>query len=183
MSFKSFFKKINELEKQESESNSILAMKLHNNFDSDIIQNLMKKPVELNRFHHPNINKIHGIFLGDENLSSSIFLHQCSQNIGEIIESNIISKSDAVCFIYEISEGMEYAHSLKIVHRNLKPSNIFISSDLTIKMMFPKDQLSLIDADDPKLFFFIAPEMKDDVYIKKVDIFSFGTLIYYILNL
>ena len=143
--------------------NSILAMKLHNNFDSDIIQNLMKKPVELNRFHHPNINKVHGIFLGDENLSSSIFLHQCSQNIGEIIESKIISKSDAVCFIYEISEGMEYAHSLKIVHRNLKSSNIFINSDLKIKisdfvfaqMIFPKDQLSLIDANDAKLFFLL----------------------------
>ena len=86
---------------------------------------------------------------------------------------------------------MKYAHSLKIVHRNLKPSNIFINSDLTIKisdfgisnMMIPKDQLSLIDPEDTKLFFFIAPEMKNDNYNEKVDVFSFGALIYYILNL
>ena len=34
-----------------------------------------------------------------------------------------------------------------------------------------------------KLFFFIAPEMKDDVYTEKADVFLFGALIYYILNL
>lgn len=50
-------------------------------------------------------------------------------------------------------------------------------------MIFPKDQLSLIDANDAKLFFFIAPEMKEYVYTEKVDVFSFGALIYSIFNL
>ena len=58
------------------------------------------------------------------------------QNIEEIVESKMISKSDAVCFIYEIAKGMKYTHSLKIVHRNLKPSNIFINSDFTINKLY-----------------------------------------------
>ena len=93
----------------------------------------------------------------------------------------MISKSDDFCFIYEISEGMGYVHFLKIVHRNLRPSNIFINSDLTIKisdfvitqMMFPKDQLSLIDANDTKLFFFKFNNIPNLRNILKMNVYDY----------
>lgn len=170
---------------------SIGVLKVLNKNDPVIIQNVMRDLVQLNRFNHPNINKTYGIFLGNENIPPSILSHRCSQTIDDLVENKLISKTDSVCIIYQIASGMKHAHSLNIIHRNLKPSNVFVSSDQTVKicnfgiakMMPQKEQLSLISGDDTKLFFFIAPEMMNDEPItEKVDVFSFGSLLYFILN-
>lgn len=171
--------------------NAIRVLKALGQISPENVLNFIRECIQLNKHNHPNINKIYGAFLGDENIPPSILLHRCPHNIETLIENKMISKADSVCIIYEIAEGMRYAHLLKISHRNLKPSNIFISSDFHVKisdfgidkLMLPKDQLSKINVEDTKIFFFIAPEMMNDENCNgKADVYSFGALMYFILN-
>ncbi|KAK8843245.1 hypothetical protein M9Y10_025099 [Tritrichomonas musculus] len=173
------------------QENAIRVLKALGQISPEKVQNLIRECILLNKYNHPNINKIYGAFLGDENIPPSILLHRCPHNIETLIQNKMISKADSVCIIYEIAEGMRYAHLLKISHRNLKPSNIFISSDFHVKisdfgidtLMLPKEQLSKINVEDTKMFFFIAPEMMNDENCNgKVDVYSFGALMYFILN-
>ena len=45
------------------------------------------------------------------------------------------SWDDVRRIIYEIGEALEYAHSRGLIHRDVKPSNVFITSNATTKLL------------------------------------------------
>mgnify|MGYP001063004474 CR=1 FL=1 len=61
-------------------------------------------------------------------------LEECPNDLNQVIQNKIFSKVQLVSSIYQIAEGMKYIHSQKINHLNLKPTNILISEDGTIKI-------------------------------------------------
>lgn len=94
---------------------------------------------------------------------------------------------------------MKYVHNLNIIHRNLNPMSIFIiedneeNDDINIKIgefgiseLFSlQEQLTLSTRGILGNIKFIAPELtndNDNNYDKKVDVFSFGVLIIFIIN-
>lgn len=83
----------------------------------------------------PNIIKAYGIFLSDKTKSTpSILLEYCEKTLNKVIKDKTLSQIDIVFAIYQIAEGMKYFHSKKIIHRYLKPLNILISNDDTLKI-------------------------------------------------
>ena len=102
----------------------------------------------------------------------------------------MFSNVDIAFSIYQIVEGMKYIHSLKIIHRDLKPSNILVTDDGTIKicdfsiskLMTPDEQRTSMTGNIGTLFF-MAPEMLNgQIYDEKVDVFSFGILMFFLLS-
>lgn len=91
--------------------------------------------------------------------------------------------------IYQIIEGIKYVHFNHIIHRGIKPTNILIGSDGSIKisdfgiskLMTAEEQSMTCGAGTQK---FMAPEVIDECsnYDEKVDVYSFGVLLFYILS-
>ena len=142
----------------------------------------------INMLNHPNIIKTYGIFLGDEKKSPSILFEYCYTNLKESIDNKKLNNVDIVFTIYQIVEGMKYVHHRKIIHRDIKPSNILISSDGTIKISdFGISKLMSLDEQSTTggvgTQKFMAPEIiNEEKYDEKVDVYSFGVLIYFVLN-
>lgn len=44
------------------------------------------------------------------------------------------SESEVKFFMLQVLEGLEYLHSQKIIHRDLKLGNLFLGENMTIKM-------------------------------------------------
>jgi serine/threonine protein kinase len=82
--------------------------------------------------------------------------------------------------------GMRAVHEKRLIHGNLKPSNILIDkSGQALIGDFGTSRLEIDDATftgDTGTVHYAAPEMfKDDPYTNKVDVFSFGLILYEIL--
>ncbi|KAK8837373.1 hypothetical protein M9Y10_036806 [Tritrichomonas musculus] len=143
----------------------------------------------INILLHPNIVKAYGIFLGDETNSPSILLEFCPLSLEEAIIEKKLTNVDLVFSIYQIAEGMKYVHFNHVIHRDLKPTNILITKEGTIKisdfgiskLMSPDDQSMTCGIGTQK---FMAPEIIDECsnYDEKVDVYSFGVLLYFILS-
>lgn len=154
------------------------------------LQNFIKEYEILNMLNHPNVLKTFGIFLSDEKTPASILLEYCTNDIGKAIKDKLLSKVDIVFSIYQIAQGMKYIHSNNIIHRDLKPSNIFIANDGTIKIAdFGISKIMSADEQQTSMtgnigtLYFMAPEiMNGEKYDSKVDVYSFGVLIFFILN-
>ncbi len=52
-----------------------------------------------------------------------------------LMQKRVLSAEEVVEISRQICKGLDYAHSLGIVHRDVKPANIMITSDGTVKIM------------------------------------------------
>lgn len=135
--------------------------------------------------HHPNIIKTFGIFLGDSDHSPSILLEFCPFNLFSMIKK--FSKEQRVVAVFEIASAMNEVHKHNLIHRDLKPENILLDESLHVKVSdfgiskFGNDRNTKTIGIGPLKF--MAPEiLNDDNYTIKVDVYSFGILMFYILN-
>ncbi|NWV15439.1 E2AK2 kinase, partial [Ptilonorhynchus violaceus] len=85
----------------------------------------------------------------------------------------------------QIVKGVEYIHSEKLIHRDLKPQNIFISHDDKIKigdfgLVTSVAYETLTENRGTKSY--MAPEQFGDKYGKEVDIYAMGLIWFEILS-
>ena len=153
------------------------------------LKNFLNEYGIMNMMNHPNILKTFGIFMSSENNPPSILLEYCPKNLDSVIKKKELTNVEIVFSIYQIAEGMKYVHFKNVIHRDLKPTNILISEDGTIKicdfgiskLMTSEEQTMTRGVGSQK---FMAPEIiNEDVnYDEKVDVYSFGVLVYFMLN-
>lgn len=158
------------------------------NVSSENLDNLINEYKRLDALDHLSILKIQGTFFHDDKIQPSILIEYCQMNLEQAIKSKAFSNPQRVFVIYQIAEGMKYAHFNKIIHRNLKPTNILILKDNIVKicdfgiahLMSAKDQILSRGNDTQK---FMAPELiNDEKYNEKADVYSFGIIVYFILS-
>ena len=151
-------------------------------------QSFLREYELLSMLKHPNILNTYGFFFSDAKHPPSILLEFCSENLDDAVCNKSLSNVQTVFFIYQIAEGMKYVHFKQIIHRDLKPSNILIASDGTIKicdfgiskLMTVEEQSKTRGVGTQK---FMAPEnINEEEYDEKVDVYSFGVLVFFVLN-
>lgn len=109
-------------------------------------------------------------------------------------ENRDCSIEDAVDIVLQIADALEYAHRKKVVHRDVKPSNIMIQRDGTAKIMdfglaksVHVGDFSLTKTGDiigtPR---YMAPELLKSSRSREInyqaDIYSLGTILYELLS-
>ena len=92
--------------------------------------------------------------------------------------------SDALQFVYEIAEALDYAHSQGVIHRDIKPANILITEDGRAKIAdFGVARLNHALATHSGQIFgspaYMAPEqLNGGVADARSDLFSLGVMLY-----
>ena len=175
-----------------SYNNKIYALKIMNyrksspnNYSDN--QNFIKEYEFLSSLNHPNILKTFGIFLGNERKPPALLSEFCQMNLDELMKSKELSKFEIVCLIYQIIEAMKYLNFKKIIHLNLKPSNILIQNNIRVKIGDFRISQSTnhdyhIKSHEIGELNFNAPEIFNGDYNEKSDVYSFGILLFYILS-
>lgn len=113
--------------------NKMVALKVphYQNFEMDT---LLKEPRMLARLNHPNIV---GVFHAEK--ESDLFFIVMEYVEGESLEGllereKIVPHRAACEYILQICDALDYAHSQQILHRDLRPANIFISKSGVLKV-------------------------------------------------
>ena len=160
---------------------AIKMMKHNQAMDEDFLENFRKKGKFIAQLNHPNIVQVYDI----EELYRTIFIIlECLE--GESLEDLLERKgalpfSRALTFLTQACSGLAYAHDHKIIHRDVKPSNIFILKDDHIKLLdfdlacSPGEE----DFDQTGIFHYMSPEqIKGDPIDLRSDIYSLGIMAY-----
>lgn len=150
------------------------------------LQKFIDEQQKLMRNNHPNIVKTLQIFV-DKNGKPRRILHEYFENkLEKMVNDNLLSNVDKVCAIYQLAKVMKYVHSLKIIHKKLKPSNIFIDENKIVKIGDFGDDITNIGIKFDTVAYessFISMEVKKkEKYNESSDVFSFGFLVYYIIS-
>lgn len=138
---------------------------------------------------HPNIVKVYDVSFGD--LIQYIVMEYIEGiTLKEYIErTGNLSWNDAVSFAIQILRGLQHAHDKGIVHRDVKPQNIMVLGDRTIKVTdfgiarFARNESQTITDKAIGSVHYISPEQaKGELTDEKADIYSLGVIMYEMLT-
>ena len=150
--------------------------------------------------NHPNILSIYHI--GTHNGAPYIVSELLEgETLRERLAGGALPQRKATDFAWQIAKGLAAAHEKGIVHRDIKPDNIFITNDGRVKILdFGLAKLAAFDPaqsqtavptrkvnTDPGTVMgtmgYMSPEqLKGNVVDQRSDIFSFGAILYEMLS-
>ncbi len=138
---------------------------------------------------HPNIVKVYDVSLGDR-LQYIVMEHIDGITLKEYIErQKVIRWRDALHFVTQMLKALQHAHDKGIVHRDIKPQNIMLLQDGTIKVTdfgiarFSRSEHRTITDKAIGSVHYISPEQaRGEITDEKSDIYSVGVLLYEMLT-
>lgn len=138
---------------------------------------------------HPNIVKIYDVGFS-EKIQYIVMEYIDGITLKEYIEEEkVLTWKDTVHFVIQILRALQHAHAKGIVHRDIKPQNIMMFTDGTIKVMdfgiakFAREEGKTATDQAIGSVHYISPEQaKGDVTDEKSDIYSVGAMMYEMLS-
>ena len=170
----------------------IVAVKiLKNEFadNEDFVRRFRNESKAIAVLSHPNIVKIFDVGFTDK-IQFIVMEYIDGITLKEFIEQQGVLKwKDSVHFIIQILRALQHAHDRGIVHRDIKPQNIMLFPDGTIKVMdfgiarFAREEGKTISDKAIGSVHYISPEQaRGDVTDEKSDIYSVGVMMYEMLT-
>lgn len=138
---------------------------------------------------HPNIVKVYDVGFGDR-IQYIVMEYIDGITLKEYIESQqTIRWKDAVHFAEQVLQALQHAHDKGIVHRDIKPQNIMLLPDGTIKVTdfgiarFSRSEHRTMTDKAIGSVHYISPEQaRGEVTDEKTDLYSVGVLLYEMLT-
>ncbi|NLJ30016.1 MAG: Stk1 family PASTA domain-containing Ser/Thr kinase [Clostridiales bacterium] len=138
---------------------------------------------------HPNIVKVYDVSFGDriqyivEEYIDGITLKEYLDQQKEI------KWKEAIHFTVQILRALQHAHEKGVVHRDIKPQNIMLLQDGTIKVTdfgiarFSRSETRTMTDKAIGSVHYIAPEQaRGDITDEKADLYSVGVMLYEMLT-
>lgn len=157
--------------------------------NSDFLRRFRNESKAIAVLSHPNIVKVYDVSFGDRiqyivmEFIDGITLKQYIEQQGEL------KWREALYFTVQILQALQHAHEKGIIHRDIKPQNIMLLEDGTIKVMdfgiarFTQAETQTMTDKAIGSVHYIAPEQARGGYINdKADIYSVGVMLYEMLT-
>ena len=138
---------------------------------------------------HPNIVKVFDVSFGD-NFQYIVMEYIDGITLKEYIErKQSIPWKDALYFTVQILRALQHAHDKGIVHRDVKPQNIMLLRDGTIKVtdfgiarFSRSDERTITDKAIGSVHYISPEQAKGGPIDEKADLYSVGVLMYEMLT-
>lgn len=142
------------------------------------------------QLNHPNITQVYDFDVSEDGRYYLVMERLHGMDLAQFIASyRPLALADTLEIIHGISSALGYAHERQIIHRDVKPSNVFITTQKHIKLMdFGLAKLATDTAltnsgsavGTPKYF---APEQANGQALDhRSDIYSLGIVFYELLT-
>jgi serine/threonine protein kinase len=158
-----------------------VAVKVPIDLDESTGKSFIAEMQNWTKFNHPNIVKIY-----DYNIMPFPYFEEelCDGSLDKLKKP--MDSAKAAWIVFNVCEGLKYAHSLKIIHRDLKPQNILLKNGI------PKISdwgLSKIVTDVSSVTtasftpFYAAPEqVTNKAKDQRTDIWQIGVILYELVS-
>ena len=138
---------------------------------------------------HPNIVKVYDVSFGDR-LQYIVMEYIDGITLKEYIsQQHVICWKEAVHFTLQILYALQHAHEKGIIHRDIKPQNIMLLKDGTIKVtdfgiarFSRSDSRTMTDKAIGSVHYIAPEQARGAVTDEKSDVYSVGVMLYEMLT-
>ena len=134
---------------------------------------------------HPNIVKVYDVSLGSK-IQYIVMEYISGITLKEYMaQQKEIKWNEAVHFILQILKALRHAHEKGVIHRDIKPQNIMLLQNGTIKVtdfgiarFFKHETQTMTDRAIGSVHYISPEQAKGDITDEKADIYSVGVILY-----
>ena len=157
--------------------------------NKDFIRRFKNESNTIAMLSHPNIVKVFDVSLGDK-IQYIVMEYVDGITLKDFIEKQRRVKwKDAIFFTGQVLSALSHAHKRGIIHRDIKPQNIMLLKDGTIKVTdfgiaksLSYETKTLTDKAIGSVHYIAPEQAKGDTTDEKTDIYSVGVLLYEMLT-
>ncbi|KAJ1372406.1 hypothetical protein KIN20_034556 [Parelaphostrongylus tenuis] len=133
------------------------------------LENVERELRILSRVRHENVIRLIEVFRREQKNKLYVVMEFCMGSVQQLLDTaheNRLSDDECHRYFVDLMKGLEYLHSVGIVHKDIKPANLLVSLDYTLKIsdfgvaeelpLYQKDDLCQLVQGTPK---FQAPEL------------------------
>lgn len=144
----------------------------------------------ISMLNHPNIVKVYDVSFGDD-IQYIVMEHVEGITLKEFIEKQkVLDWKEALIVVIQILKALQHAHDKGVIHRDIKPQNILLLPNATIKVTdfgiasFKRGGFGqLQESEAIGSVHYVSPEQaKGDYTDEKSDIYSVGVVLYEMLT-
>ena len=156
----------------------------------DLVRRFKNEAKAISLLNHPNITKVYDVSVSDD-LQYIVMEYIEGITLKEYMEyrGKALTYKETVHFIMQILAALQHAHDKGIVHRDIKPQNIMLLSDGTIKVMdfgiarFSRSESRTITDKAIGSVHYISPEQaRGNPTDLRADLYSVGVMMYEMLS-
>ena len=140
------------------------------------------------KLSHPNIVTIHDMGEDDGRLFIVMELLEGEELKRIIVERRVLALEDKLAMMMQVCDGLDYAHKKGVVHRDVKPGNIFLLRNGKVKILdFGIAHIATTEGLTRTGLImgtlrYISPEQVRGRADRRSDIFSVGAVFYEVLS-
>ncbi|MCA9008265.1 MAG: serine/threonine protein kinase [Planctomycetaceae bacterium] len=182
---------------QSGEIHALKVLPLSKTNQASYLQRFQREASITQRLNHPHIVRVFGVFAGTDGQADVHFMAMELLS-GRDLFDTVNSDGPLPCriaaeYIRQAALGLEYAHQAGLVHRDIKPGNLFLSDDHTVRILDLGLAQDFDSQEDLTREFnervlgtadYLSPEQAADSHTvdNRADIYSLGCSLYFLLT-
>ena len=142
----------------------------------------------ISKIEHPNVCEIYDIGDMEEEQLYFVMPFYVGKSLKDVLNAGTIDIETALEYMIQITKALKAAHQKDVIHRDVKPANIFITTEGTLKVLdFGIAKMVDVDLTLPgqvvgTLVYMSPEQLQQQPYDHRTDIWSLGVVFYEIIT-